>query len=69
MRRASDSYIARSSSKASAAPLRQGAYAIVTEAIVESALVTWVGILLFEIGTFAPHGKVVEQWLAVRCTM
>ncbi len=40
---------------------------IVLEAIVESALVTWIGLLLYEITTFAPTGhiSVRPQWHAV----
>lgn len=33
-------------------------YAVVIEAIVESALVTWIGFLLYEIAAFAPTGHV-----------
>lgn len=33
-------------------------YLTALEAIVESALVTWVGLLLYEIATFAPTGGI-----------
>jgi hypothetical protein len=54
-------YIARSGSRATAVPFRHSAYGTATEAIIESALVTWFGILLYEITTFAPHGRVTSN--------
>ena len=42
-------------------PFKEGVYGTVTEAIIESALVTWFGILLYEIATFAPHGRVTVR--------
>lgn len=56
--RRTHSSISRTSNKANAAPLRQTGYGVAVEAIVESALVTWVGILLYEISSFAPTGNV-----------
>ncbi|GJE86385.1 hypothetical protein PsYK624_024650 [Phanerochaete sordida] len=41
--------------------LRGAPYAVVVEAIVESALVTWVGLLLYGISTVAPAGHITTD--------
>ncbi len=55
-------YVSRSSSNGALMPH----YGVLIEAITESAAVTWVGLLFYEIATTAPtHGKITVSNLAV----
>lgn len=46
--------------------LGQGRYSALVAAIVESALVTWFGLLLFGIANVAPHGRITVS-LPIHC--
>ncbi len=52
------SHISRSTNKQTAL---KRPYTVAIEAVVESALVTWVGLLLFEIASFAPNGHITVR--------
>ncbi|KIP09942.1 hypothetical protein PHLGIDRAFT_115925 [Phlebiopsis gigantea 11061_1 CR5-6] len=39
-----------------------GRYSVVVEAIAESALVTWIGLVLYGVGSLAPQGKNTTHW-------
>lgn len=43
----------------------QTPYGVVVEAIIESALVTWVGLLFYEVASLAPEGGYTVR--AIRC--
>lgn len=51
-------FISRGTASSPAQSVPSIRYCVIVEAIVESAMVTWVGLLLYEISTFAPTGGV-----------
>lgn len=44
---------------------RFGRYAVVVEAIAESALVTWIGLVLYGIGSLAPQGRITVSLITL----
>ncbi|KAI0763678.1 hypothetical protein BC629DRAFT_971410 [Irpex lacteus] len=56
-------YISQNATRNSAArPYSSGYYATAVAAIIESALITWVGLLLYGIASLAPTGAITTAW-------
>ncbi|KAI0818939.1 hypothetical protein BC629DRAFT_687834 [Irpex lacteus] len=56
-------YISRSTSKQNAAkPYSGSRYNTALAAVTESAFVTWIGLLLYEIASLAPTGHITSAW-------
>ncbi|GJE86384.1 hypothetical protein PsYK624_024640 [Phanerochaete sordida] len=54
-------YVTRRAQRENAVKARTGAYAVFLEAVVESALVTWIGLLLYGVATVAPEGHITTD--------
>lgn len=59
-----DRYITRRAKSHSAVDTTRGHYRIILEAIAESSLVTWFGLLLYGVACLAPHGHITVSTLS-----
>ena len=56
-----DRYVTRKAKRENAVRTRTTQYSTLMEAVIESALVTWIGLLLYGIATVAPEGHITVR--------